>query len=201
MTFTYLARQAHALKQQHWPQHPIPSLVFITEHARIPNPSEIISKLPAHSLVLIRDYDHPKRRMYAEDIANCCKHYHHPFLVAGDIALAYSTQAAGIHLPEYRMNESITIKQQFPNWWITSSAHNTNAILEANRLPLSALFVSPIFPTSSHLGANTLGIEGLNSLISLSSHPVLALGGIKLDTCKLLQNSKLLGLGSITAYL
>ena len=49
---------------------------------------------------------------------------------------------------------------------------------QANTLPINAIAANGVFECVSNPHAQTMGIEGLMNIISLSNHPVIAIGGI-----------------------
>ncbi len=61
--------------------------------------------------------------------------------------------------------------------WI-ATAHKEAEIADANEFGADAVMLSPVFPTRSHPGADTLGIERFHELAALSTVPVIALGGM-----------------------
>lgn len=69
--------------------------------------------------------------------------------------------------------------------WI-ATAHNEAEIADANRYGASAVMLSPVFPTRSHPGAETLGIARFRELAALSAIPVIALGGMTADRARTL---------------
>ena len=64
--------------------------------------------------------------------------------------------------------------------WI-ATAHNADEIADAHAKGASAIMVSPVFPTRSHPGAETLGGERFRELANLSTIPVIALGGMNAE--------------------
>ncbi|EAQ28762.1 thiamine monophosphate synthase [Erythrobacter sp. NAP1] len=61
--------------------------------------------------------------------------------------------------------------------WI-ATAHNEGEIVDANRYGADAVMLSPVFPTRSHPGGDTLGVDRFRQLAALSKVPVIALGGM-----------------------
>jgi thiamine-phosphate pyrophosphorylase len=59
-----------------------------------------------------------------------------------------------------------------------ATAHSLHEIGIANRARADAVLVSPVFPTRSHPGAQTLGPVRFRLLASHASMPVIALGGM-----------------------
>jgi len=199
MNWHHLASKANALKQRYGHSLTLPPLVYITDHT-CSNPSAVIPLLSAPTLVMIRDYQHPERTLYASTLAKACNHFHHPFLITGEHELAVTTGANGIHLPEHQMDLAASMRHTHPSWWITSTAHTDIAVQRANTLPLDAIFISPVFTTDSHPDHPSLGIERFKALVLLSQHPVYALGGITTYNASLLDDSGASGLAAIRAF-
>ena len=61
---------------------------------------------------------------------------------------------------------------------LSASCHNEEEVRHANKLGLDFIVVSPVLPTQSHPGAETLGWNGLQALTELACLPVYALGGM-----------------------
>ena len=59
-----------------------------------------------------------------------------------------------------------------------ASAHNADEIRAAEQARVDGVFVSPVFPTRSHPGAETLGLMGFHILAQQTRLPVIALGGM-----------------------
>ena len=59
-----------------------------------------------------------------------------------------------------------------------SSVHDANEAARAVTDGASYVFASPVWPTTTHPGAPTLGIDGLRALVGATPVPVLALGGV-----------------------
>lgn len=61
--------------------------------------------------------------------------------------------------------------------WL-AAAHDAAEIARANTHGADGVFVSPVFTTRSHPGAEVLGSEGFYALAQQSAAPVIALGGM-----------------------
>jgi thiamine-phosphate pyrophosphorylase len=127
--------------------------------------------LPRGSLVVVRARDGKKRLALAESLTGIA-----PLLIADDPTLAARIGAAGLHLPEARMKQASHWRARFPDWIITSSAHSLRALMHAH--PLDAVFLSPIFATTSHKGTAPLTPVRAAFIASHAPVPVYALGGI-----------------------
>ncbi len=65
--------------------------------------------------------------------------------------------------------------------WIGLSTHNEEEILEANGLEIDYIGLGACRSTGTKSDATVLGPERISLLASLSSHPVAAIGGVRLD--------------------
>lgn len=81
------------------------------------------------------------------------------------------------------------------------SAHSVSEIL-LYQAQFDYFFLSPVFPTESHPGQSSLGLEELRRAVQLSSKPIFALGGITNNTyIKLCKDVGVYGFASIRYFL
>jgi thiamine-phosphate pyrophosphorylase len=149
--------------------------------------------LPRGSVVVVRAKDAAKRRALAEELHGLAR-----LLIADDPKLAEDTGAAGLHLPEARMREAGHWRARHPGWIITSSAHALRALMGAAQL--DAVFLSPVFPTTSHAQAKPLSAVRAAMIASHAPVPVYALGGVAARNAALLAPS-FSGVAAITALM
>lgn len=181
----------------------LPSLIFITDQSSQPYPEHIIDKLPNGSIVILRDYDHKSRYELGKALSYLCKAKNLKFLVAGDLTLALSLEADGIHLPEYLMEKALDIRKENPNYFITAAAHNEKIVQKAIQYKIDAVLLAPIFPTQSHPEtiedmSLTIGTEKLRSISINNDIPIYGLGGININTIKNLYGTGIVGIATIT---
>lgn len=65
--------------------------------------------------------------------------------------------------------------------WIGLSTHNEEEILRANGLDLDYIGLGACRATGTKRDAEVLGMERVSRLAALSTHPVAAIGGLRLD--------------------
>jgi thiamine-phosphate pyrophosphorylase len=145
-------------------------LVLMTD-ARKADWAAAARNLPRGSVVVVRAQDSKKRLALAETLYGIA-----PLLIADDPALAARIGAAGLHLPEKRMKEAGHWRARFPHWIITSSAHSLRALMGAHEL--DAVFLSPVFATTSHKSAKPLTPLRAAFIAGHAPVPVYALGGV-----------------------
>lgn len=155
----------------------LPAAFFLTDEIKTPDPVAVVQSLPPGTGVIYRHYDHPERALLGEAIANVCRRRGLLLLIAEDIELALALRADGIHLPEWalRLGRQPTKR---PGMIITAATHSLSAVRRAHAVGVDALLVSPVFPTTSHPGGQTLGPHRLARIANATRLPVYALGGI-----------------------
>jgi thiamine monophosphate synthase len=81
-----------------------------------------------------------------------------------------------LHLPQLCMREAAHWRARFPHWMITASAHSLRALMGAQYL--DAVFLSPVFATTSHPSAPPLTPVRAAFIAARAPVPVYALGGV-----------------------
>lgn len=165
-------------------------LVLMTDDRNV-NWAAAASRLPRGSVVVVRSRDAKRRAALAASLAGF------PLLIADDPILA-AEAGIGLHLPEARMREAAHWRARFPHWVITASAHSLRALMGAREL--DAVFLSPVFPTTSHPGAGALHPARAALIAAQAPVPVYALGGITARNAALLAPA-FSGIAAISALL
>ena len=194
-----LTNIAKILKLQNGRQH-LPHLIYLTDENHLIDPTNIISRLPRKAGIIFRHYGLPNRFHLAQKIKQICKDRDLTFIISEDVKLASILNADGLHLPEYLAispNFRFRAWKNKPNKILTAAAHSRHAIIRIKNLGFDASLVSPVFETKSHQSARYLGAVGFQTMISSSSTPVFALGGLNNKTAKLLRNTNAVGIAGI----
>ena len=96
-------------------------------------------------------------------------------LVSGDVDLARTAGADGVHLPARQL---MTINEAPGKFW-GASCHDARELKRAADLGASLVVLSPVLPTASHPGEPGMGWEKFEELVRNYPLPVYALGGMK----------------------
>ncbi len=96
-------------------------------------------------------------------------------MVNADLDLANEVGADGVQLTALQL-ASLTERPGVS--LCSASCHSREELRRAEGLGCDFALLSPVLPTLSHPGAETLGWEGLSDIVSGSSIPVYALGGL-----------------------
>ncbi|HEX4272760.1 MAG TPA: thiamine phosphate synthase [Rhizomicrobium sp.] len=136
-------------------------------------------RLPPGSVVVVRARQASRRHALAENLLGLAT-----LLIADDPMLAEDIGAAGLHLPEAKMKQALHWRMRHPDWIITASAHSLRALMSAHAL--DAVFLSPVFATTSHPDTRPLTPARAAFIAALAPVPVYALGGVTARNAALL---------------
>jgi thiamine-phosphate pyrophosphorylase len=182
MTARKLAAQARRLNPQ------MPLVLFTDDSAR--DWPGAARHLPADSIAVVRSREAKARAALFDRLRPLPLR----LLIADDPVLA--AEADGLHLPERRAREAAHWRARHPHWIITASAHSLRALMTVSHL--DAVFLSPVFATSSHPGAASLSPLRAGLIAAQAGVPVYALGGVTARNAPLLAPS-FSGIAAITA--
>lgn len=199
-SYNYLLKQTRIIASSPSVKSNLPKLVFFTDSNKLSNVYSVVKSLKPNILIIIRDYDHPQRELFAKEIIKLAKRRGNKILIAGDYNLAIKLNADGVHLPQYKAYQAKYIKNLSAKLIVTSSAHCYKSVKNLNLLPLDAIFVSPIFKTTSHAKQKPKRVKFLSVMRLLSQKPVYALGGVNFKNIKLLNNLAINGIAGIDVF-
>jgi len=193
-TVSELARQLNYLNRKN---ERLPALLLMTDVKRLPDPSDIIPRLPANSAVIIRHFSRKKKMALINKNRLLCRKHKVKLLVSDDPHLALSHQLDGVHFSESfaRRNRFLRLK---PNQIATGACHSLRALQTAEAANLDAVLLSPVFATNSHPGAQTLGLMQLQRMTRTTHLATYALGGINQKNAKRLRSSGIIGFAGIS---
>ncbi|MDO8313114.1 MAG: Nudix family hydrolase [Sideroxyarcus sp.] len=96
-------------------------------------------------------------------------------LLNGDVAMAQEAGADGVQLTSSQLAE---LSERPGVDWCAASCHSAEELRRAEELGCDFALLSPVLPTQSHPGAAHLGWGNFAAIVSGSSIPVYALGGL-----------------------
>jgi thiamine-phosphate pyrophosphorylase len=195
-----LVSWARSVKSRHRHERPyVPPLWLFTDAARMPDPLPAIARLPVGLAgVVFRHDGAPDRPALARAAARLCRARRLALVIAGDGQLAHAVRA-GAHL---RGGQS----RPRGRWarLATGSAHTVAELQRATRNGVSLVFISPVFATSSHPGALSLGPLRwailANRLSRGGSARAAALGGVDGSSARRLPRRLCRAAGAIGAF-
>jgi len=172
----------------------------MTDSKRLPDPSQLISRLPQGSAVIVRHETREGKIDLIHKIKKLCAKHKVKLLISDDVSLALSLRLDGVHLSEKTLKKTalcgrfIKPKAQF---FVTSACHSLKAIKWAEICMIDAVLISPVFATKSHPDGRTLGTWKFANLARKGSIKKYALGGITSKTISHLRKSKACGCAGI----
>lgn len=188
--------------------------VFLTDRKKILDFEKIIKSLPKNSTIIIREYDLDKksREEFASNIIKLARPRALKILIGKDILLAKKLKADGIHFSDLdKLPLQFLMKKSFPKNFIFSfSCHSIPSVLKTQKLKPDMIFISPIFPTTSHDFSRGETKEfGLKNLAKIAfktkncgyfSPRIFALGGINSQNIKSVRKLAIAGFAAIDLF-
>jgi len=166
------------------PSQPLPRLWLMTDERLGDRLPEALARLPAGAGVVFRHYslDETARRTLFDAVRAA---HQGPLLLAGPATFAAAWGADGSH----GRHEGA----------VTASAHDLAELRLAEAMNVRLVFLSPVYATRSHPGAEALGAEGFDALAAETELPTVALGGMNAERAKPL--TRAYGWAGIDAWL
>jgi len=184
--------------------------VFFTNRKKVFDFAKVIKNLEKNSAIIIREYDLPKqdRKDFAKKIFALAKSRGDlKILIGKDLDLAHELKADGVHFSDFDKLPLQIRQKNFRKKFILSLAcHSFKSLLRAQKLKPDMIFISPIFPTSSHIGAKIFGVRNLakiavqNKKLKYSLGNIYALGGITKENVGMIKKLPLRGFGAIDYF-
>ena len=139
-----------------------------------------VSVVPCDFAMIFRHYNDPDRATRAGELVSQAHRLGVQVLVAGDPRLAWRVGADGVHLPSHLLRRRVLsrLAAMRPNWLITAAVHDQRELTRAADAQVDAVMVSPIFPTTTRVQRQVLGLIGLRRMTAIATVPVFALGGL-----------------------
>lgn len=173
---------------------PIPSLYFLTDPERTPDPVSAAHTLPRGTAIIYRHFGAADRLSVARALKRVARRRALVLLIAADPELATRVGADGVHWPE------ALLPDRFEHQGLmTAAAHSAEAIARAVSAGADAVLLSPVFPTASRSSGKPLGLSGAARLALASERPIIALGGIGLRTAARLPGRGFAGIAAVEA--
>jgi len=164
------------------------------------DPIDLVSKIPPRTNLIFRHYHEENREDMAKRVVKECRKAKIKCLISQNVDLAVRLRADGIHLPEHILKRLGTRPKVHKKMIVTAATHSLPMIFKAQKIGLDAAIVSPVYFTRSHPDATPLGILKIAFACTLSSIPIIALGGVKAKNFTELRLAGVSGFAGITLF-
>lgn len=176
----------------------MPSMLFLTDPVRTPEPWVTAARLPVGAAVIYRHFGAADAPEVAARLRDVTREAGVLLLIGLDAALAERVGADGVHLPERASSAAYALGGRRPDWLLTGAAHSTTAVAAAR--DLDAVIVSPVFRAGGVSAASEpLGLPTLDLMTTVAPCGVYALGGIDAETAPDLIGTGVCGFGAVAA--
>ncbi len=134
----------------------------------------------------------------AVEVNVLCRRYGAKLLLNGCADMVLKVGADGLHLSG---RELLSLKSRplGAEYQLSASCHNAVELMQASDVGVDFAVLSPVMPTNTHPGADTLGWQQFETLLEVSPIPVYALGGMTLADLVAAQGAGAQGIAAIGA--
>jgi len=157
--------------------------------------------LPECRLLLLRlpKLDAKAYSAIASEVVGRCKEEKCAVMLTSDSQEVERLGAAGLHINSHRLMQS---EQRLfdANYWLSSSCHNQEELLHAQRMGVDFMLLSPVQATQSHPDATPLGWEEFSRLTEEVGVPIFALGGLQTSDLELAREHGAQGIAGIRGF-
>jgi len=175
----------------------LPALVLMTDDERLPDPLGAARLLPRGSMIVVRARQASHRSKLAMSLRPIARANGLRLVIANDPMLARGLGADGVHFSQSNARQAHVWRARQPRWLITMAAHSLAASISARQLGADAVYLTPIFPTKSHPGRESLGSARARLIARQAQVPVYALGGLNEQNVRQLGNGAFAGLAAV----
>jgi len=151
-------------------------------------------------LVQLRAKSLPADDYYAlaTDVKALCRCFGAKLLLNGPTEMVERVGADGLHLGGRELL-ALNRRPVGAGLRLSASCHNAVELRHACEIGVDLLVLSPVMPTNTHPGAETLGWHKFSQLVGAVPLPVFALGGMTLDDLVIAQRAGAQGIAAIGA--
>ena len=167
-SISFNTRRNKTLKTYH--KTNLPNLWLFTDSHKTLKPVGLSKRLPIKSGVVIRHYKSKNKKIIIKNILHIKKRRMLTVLISGKYKRGLNID--GNHSPQWASPVNNDNK-------ITSmSFHHARNLRKSINLKADIIFISPVFPSTSHKNKQCLGVIKLGLMARLFKKHVIALGGI-----------------------
>ncbi len=154
------------------------------------------------SIIQLREKNCSSREFYdiAVKVAKITKKHNIPLIINDRLDIAQAVNAQGLHIGQSDLPYSIARSILGPDAIIGLSVETIQDAIDAESLDVDYLGISPVFSTNTKTDiAKPLGLEGIREIKRLSSHKLIAIGGINLQNTRAIIEAGADGIAVVSA--
>ncbi|WP_352422213.1 thiamine phosphate synthase [Proteiniphilum sp.] len=132
-------------------------------------------------MVQLREKECSSKEFYLQAMAlkKCLKPYNIPLIINDRLDIALACDAEGLHIGQSDLPYEVARKILGKDKIIGLSVENKQDALDANKLDVDYIGISPVFDTPTKTDtAQELGLAGVHEISLVSKHPGVGIGGI-----------------------
>lgn len=133
------------------------------------------------TMVQLREKECSSKEFYLQAMAlkKCLKPYNIPLIINDRLDIALACDAEGLHIGQSDLPYEVARKILGKDKIIGLSVENKQDALDANKLDVDYIGISPVFDTPTKTDtAQELGLAGVHEISLVSRHPGVGIGGI-----------------------
>ncbi len=156
------------------------------------------------TIVQLREKNASTREFYelALNLKKLLRPYKVPLIINDRLDIALACDADGLHIGQSDMPYEVARKILGRNKIIGLSVENVEDAIEANKLDIDYIGISPVFSTSTKTDtALALGLQGVRDITNISKHPSVGIGGLNLSNAKDIINAGANGISVVSAIM
>lgn len=139
------------------------------------------------TMIQLREKDCSSAEFYqlAVSLKELLAPYNIPLIINDRLDIALACDAEGLHIGQSDLPYSVARKLMGEDKIIGLSVENIQDVIEANKLDVDYIGISPVFDTNTKNDtAKALGLSGVEQIGKLSVHPSVGIGGINQSNAK-----------------
>jgi len=151
--------------------------------------------------ILVREKELTSAKLLAlaSRLRDITRTYQARLIIHTQADVAHAVDADGVHVASSNMNTIPSIRSWLNNskMSVSASCHNAEELAQARQTGADFVMLAPVFPTQSHPGAPSLGVDAFQRLATQADIPIIALGGITTGNYQKLALNKLAVISAI----
>lgn len=154
------------------------------------------------TVVQLREKNCSSREFYdiALEVATLTKKHGIPLIINDRMDIALAVKAEGLHIGQSDLPYAIAREIMGSDAIIGLSVETVQDAIDAESLDVDYLGISPVFSTTTKTDtAQPLGYEGIRKIKSISSHKLVAIGGVNLANTANMINAGADGIAVVSA--